>query len=272
MKKLHLKQLFLMLCLCLMSCNSEEEIHDKPLVLDTDIYLLGDEEYAEFTALGVSEVTGDLHIDLTTVTDLSDLKDLIKVGGDFHIGTNRKLTSLIGLEQLQSIDGTFYINGENAIEHLSGLDALLTIGGDFVIRSAKVLKSMEGFGALNHIGGSMSINNNSHLESLANFKSLTTIGGNLIFYRNSKLISIDGLETLTTIGGAFKCNWNAVLTSLNGLENLKTVAGLEITNNAQLTNFCDLQGIEVTWATIIDSNAYNPSLEVLHTNACEALH
>lgn len=271
MKKLHLKQLFLMLCLCMLSCNSEEEIHDKPIVLDTDIYLFGDEEYAEFIALGVNEVNGDLHIDVTTATDFSDLKDLKKVGGDFHIGTNRKLTSLIGLEQLESIDGTFYVNGENAIEHLSGLDALLTIGGDFVLRSAKVLQSMEGFAALNHVGGSMSFNNNAHLESLANFKSLRTIGGNLVFYRNSKLNSIEGLESLTTIGGAFKCNWNAVLTSLNGLENLKTVAELEITNNAQLRDFCVLQGLEITWVTTLNSNAYNPSIEMLQTNACSEL-
>ena len=271
MKKHHLRQLFLLLFICTLSCNSEEEIQVTPIVIDTDVYLFGDDEYADFTELGVSEVTGDLRIDLTTITDFSDLKALKKVGGDFHIGTNRKLTSLIGLEQLQTIGGTFYVSGENAIVHLSGLDALQTIGGDFIIRSGTYYNLWKAL-VRSHIDGSMIFNTNKHLKTLANFKNLKAIGGNLNFYRNSKLISLEGLEALTTIEGAFNCNWNPELTSLSGLKKMKSVARLEITNNAQLTNFCDLQGIEVTWGTIIDSNAYNPSVEMLHTNACRALH
>ncbi|MGB2129476.1 MAG: hypothetical protein ACPHXR_08375 [Flavicella sp.] len=268
MKKIYLTYFLPLLLLIVFSCDSKDEPQNSPVVLNIDIYLSSDDELADFTALNVNEVEGDLHIESMSITDLSDLESLEKVGGDLFIGFNENLVSVKGLDNLKTIGGSFHINGESPIVNLSGLENLETIGEDFLIDIGYNVKTITGFNSLKEIGGNMRFYKNFSLVYLPNFTSLQSIGGNLDLYETYSLISVEGFQNLTTIGGDLIIKSCANLFSLKGLDSIQQIVNLDVTYNKSLTDFCALQRVEITGNTTIEFNTYNPSLEEIQNGGC----
>ncbi|HKU44818.1 MAG TPA: hypothetical protein VJR89_41955, partial [Polyangiales bacterium] len=99
-----------------------------PGVYDGSIYSWGPNPIQLNELGGLTCVTGDLYVTGSTLTDLSALYGLQKVGGSFQIFNNQSLSSLTGLEQLSSVGHHLDISYNNVLSDLGALGSLTSIG------------------------------------------------------------------------------------------------------------------------------------------------
>src|SRR5690606_15814510 len=132
-----------------------------------------------------TEISGDLQISGSDITDLSPLSILTSVGGYLEISSNSNLTDLEGLSNLTSVGGFLYISS-NSITNLDGLSNLTSVGGNLYIY------------------------NNSNLTNLNGLSNLTSVGGYLEISSNSSLTDLDdGLSNLTSVEGYLRISTNS---------------------------------------------------------------
>ncbi len=184
-----------------------------------DYYISNIDDIAALS--GCTEITGDLLIQNTALTDLSELSLLSIVGGSLIIDSNYSLTSLDGLR-------------------------ITSLGRDLSIWGNTSLTSLNGFFRhhLTSLDGDLTIGENDSLTSLNGLENITSIDGRMVIFSNETLTSLSGLENLTTVRRGLFIEENDVLNNFNGLKNL-TDAGeaLYIIHNPSLTNFCALYNL-----------------------------
>src|SRR5690606_32647453 len=146
-----------------------------------------------------TEISGDLYISGSTITDLSPLNNLTSVGGNLYIDYNSSLTNLDGLSNLTSVGGFLYISS-NSITNLDGLSNLTSVGGYLYISFNSSLTDLDGLSNLTSVGESLFIDSNSSLTNLDGLSNLTSIG-DLYIDSNPNLDNLDGLSNLTSVGG-----------------------------------------------------------------------
>ena len=81
------------------------------------------------TALGCTDIEGDLGIVGLSTATLAPLAQVTSIGGSLHIASNIGLTDLSGLDSLTWIGGTLTIAANTALQSLHGLGALRAVGG-----------------------------------------------------------------------------------------------------------------------------------------------
>src|SRR5688572_21071902 len=185
---------------------------------------------AEVDAFDCTEITGELWIIGSDITDLSPLSGLRKVGS-LIITESNSLTNLNGLSGLREIthrEGTPYVLAIVGNANLENVDGLASLTSTLI--------------------AGISISNNPKLESINAFYSVTTVSGLFSIANNASLTSIDGFKNITTmIGVGFNpyllIDNNPMLTNVDGFASLQSINGhganLDIRNNASLNN---LQG------------------------------
>src|SRR5690606_29817153 len=119
-----------------------------------------------------TEISGDLYISGSTITDLSPLSNLTSVGGYLRISTNSSLTDLDGLSNLTSVGGYLQIGSNSNLTNLDGLSNLTSVGGY------------------------LQIYNNSNLTNLNGLSNLTSVGADLVISYNYSLTDISGLQNI----------------------------------------------------------------------------
>jgi len=208
---------------------------------------------------------------------LIGLENLVFINGKIKINYNDSLISFEGLSGLTAIFGSLEVGFNESLISMYGLTNVTTIEGHFRLLNNNSQTSFEGLNNLISLN-SISIESNDSLASMNGFDSLTSIINDFRISGNDSLLSLTGLESLTSIGGNFGLSLTSLM-SLDGLQNLNNVNNLNLGAdylnnnfpNANLSNFCSLQGLLVNGNyndVYIENNAYNPTVQDIINGNC----
>ncbi len=192
---------------------------------------------------GCNEITGNLRIEENTifsVTNLSGLSQLERIGGDLIIQNNSELVSLAGLDQVNFIGGRLSILNNPELISIAGLHGLVSIEEDFRLINNESIINFSGIENLEEIGHYFTIEKNHGLKNLSGLDKLHSIGGNFLIKENNSLINLEGIETLALIQGRLYILENPSLVNLNGFGyiNYAELQQLHINDNVNL-GICD---------------------------------
>ncbi|SMC77013.1 T9SS type A sorting domain-containing protein [Moheibacter sediminis] len=232
----------------------------------------------------ITEITGHLQIEWTSLPSLNGLSNLTKIDGALVIDrlgslegiqnltsvesleflNNPAILTLEGLENLRNIKSHLFIQG-SSLTSLKGLEGLTEIPIALSISSNPNLINLEGLNNItkishNNTSGELYISGNDSLENFEGLNNLTTLGyGQLHVRENNSLKSFDGLENLTTIGGTLRFDSNPVLESIEALSNLTQInlfngPYVQIHNNPMLTSISAFHNITRLGSLSIQGN------------------
>lgn len=231
-------------------------------MIDGSVYLHELSQPADFAELDcVEEITGDLELDSTIVSNLAFLSSLVRVGGSVRIHDNDALLDLTGLDALEQVGGSLSIDYNDSLLSLAGLGSLHSLHGLVVSRNWS-LTSVAGLSGALHLHAAdpathaqIRISENpvlTALDGLADITDLTVelplrleiadneqLVGDLfglsnvvsdaqqlhLTLTNNALDSLVGLEALTTVVDIELLGQRGDFPSLAGLDNLTTVTG-----------------------------------------------
>lgn len=189
-------------------------------------------------------VTGNLYIQNSDITDLSPLANIQSVGGDILITGNNDLVSINGLNNLLAIGDDLTISSNASLVSISGFNSLITISGYCNIQFNSSLTTITGFMQLNTIQDYFRLYYNEQLNEISGFKSLSYLGDDVDIFRCSAIGSFEMFSGVTSIAGSFSLDNNNVVTSLNGFENLTVVGDyLTLENLSKVSNFDALSNL-----------------------------
>ncbi len=200
-------------------------------------------------------VTGNLYIQNSDITDLSPLNNIQSVGSDIVISGNSNLTTLNGLNNLLTIGDDLTISTNANLNSISGLNNLTSISGFLNIQFNSNLTTITGFDQLNSVHDYFKLYYNEKLNSISGFNSLSYFGGDVDIYRCNLISSFAMFSNVTSIGGSFSLENNNVITSLDGFGNLQTVGDyLSLENLVRVTDFDALSNLTSVGSGISISN------------------
>lgn len=189
-------------------------------------------------------VTGNLYIQNSDITDLTPLNNIQSIGSDLVISGNSSLTTFDGLNNLISIGDDLKISSNSNLTSISGLNNLTKVAGYFNIQFNFNLTSISGFAKLNSVHDYFKLYYNEKLNSISGFNSLSYFGDDVDIYRCSLIPSFQMFSGVTSIGGSLSLEYNNVVTSLRGFENLLAVGGfLSLENLNRVTDFDELSNL-----------------------------
>lgn len=254
-----------------------------PEVHDGNFTLSGDVSEAQLEAAScLVEITGDLHIQGTELTELDAFASLERVGQRLTIINNTGLTTLSGLDALEEVRDRVQVSGNAGLESLAGLGGLRRLHGLTVSNNPDLLslEGVQGEWELHAWGGGIQstifIAGNDALTSVDGLGGITSVsselpvrvvllnnevlGGDLsglsafaalpddtlgISLQNSPIDSVEGLEALVHARYLWILGLAGDYLDLSGLDNLERVS-------AELTiGYC--QG-----PTEVDPDGYDP--------------
>jgi hypothetical protein len=247
------------------------------VVCEGDVMLSSQADVNNFQC---TEITGQLYISGTDITDLSPLRGLTKVGALLITDCNSlpTLDGLSGITSITSRTGTPYVVGIAGNALLENLDGLSGIANDTLysisISNNPSLESINAFSSVETVFGLFSIANNASLKSMNGFKNISSLqeagfSPYLLIDNNPLLTNLDGFSSLETIvghGANLDISNNATLSDIGGLSSLTTISGggrptgLFIRNNDALKNVDGLSSLSrldyaVAGAVTITDNA-----------------
>ena len=199
----------------------------------------------------------------TDIDNLSGLKDLKKVNGDFYL-IKFKGNDLTELSALKEVTGSFIISGAPMLKNLSGLNKLNSVGIQFIVSHNVLMEDISGLVSGVNVAETVVIDSNETMLTLNGYENITC-QGTLMFcfnpsmtdisaiqgvsevkglgiFNNDEIEELSVLSELTTVTEKLSINDNPKLFTLDGLENLESVTRLEIYNNPSLYD-CDAKGI-----------------------------
>lgn len=287
-----------------LSFTSQEEVnhfliqYPNCTVLPSNLYLgfynAGPSSIHDLTPFqNITEITGNVKIEWTSLASLNGLNNLTKIGGALSIDrlgslegiqslasvgslefmNNPAIATLEGLENLTNIDTHLFIQG-SSLTSLKGLEGLTEIPVTLSISSNPNLINLEGLNNItkishNNTSGELYIAGNESLVNFEGLNNLTTLGyGQLHVRENNSLVSFNGLESLTTIGGTLRVDLNPVLESIEALSNLTQVnlfngPYVQINNNPMLTSLSAFHNLTRMGSLFIYNNHSLTNLEGL---------
>lgn len=175
---------------------------------------------AEVNAFNYTEVTGNLYIYGTDITDLSPLSNLVSVGGQLGIVDNTSLTTINGFSSLTTA-GEILIDENPVLQSFSDFHSLVSTlaGGNIEIYHNVSLTSFSGFEVLQTVGWSFEISYNTFLTQIPAYPLLHTIASSFFIYNNPLLPEITGFKALQSVGYSFIITDNNALAEFCGLYN-----------------------------------------------------
>ncbi|MCA9696935.1 MAG: hypothetical protein KC431_05375 [Myxococcales bacterium] len=211
--------------------------------------------------LCVEEITGDLTIEHSTLTDLDVFPSLHRVGGQLEIGNNNQLMTMAGLDGLAEVGSWVWIHHNFSLASLEGLGGLKLAGGLLITGNVSLVSLAGLIGPLElqlpFPGASWSpfdLHGNDNLASLDGLATLQglsadvpvsisivahpVLGGDMggfvgllgdldlgLYIHDNHFDSLEGLEELVNVRDLFVVGPGGDNLSLAGLDNLSTVSG-----------------------------------------------
>jgi|GEM_PF-3176207 len=155
---------------------------------------------AEVNACKCTEITGLLKIQGESITDLSALKYLKKIGDGLHLDDSN-ISDVEGLSGLNYFSGVLYIRNNKLLKSLQGFRNInkgTLINGLYVTNSANLI-DLEGLEFIKS-SGMVYIGENTLLENIDGLINLTSIRDNTFIVENPNLKSIEGLQNAVYTG------------------------------------------------------------------------
>jgi len=187
---------------------------------------------------GCTQISGNLSISGSDITDLSPLSSLTFVEQDLSIG-GTSLTNLSDLVNLTEIGG-LVISNNPQLTHLSGLENIETMCyemGDnniIILNNANLVSIAALANVSNFCLVSLSISNNPSLLTLEGLHNIDPFQY-VTISDNDALVDLQGLEGVVHLEDDLIIQNNNALTSLEGLQNLASVIHFTtISNNNSL--------------------------------------
>ena len=225
-------------------------------VFDGHVGLSTQEEVNDFGANNYTEITGVLFIEGgNSITDLSPLSSLTKIGDMVRISGNTSLPNLNGLHNITEIGSALFIFGNSLLENLEGLNSLTSTQSGLSVNVHENMRSLNGLENLTSTGG-LVVRENPLLADITALSSLTESGTTTIS-QNPILTTLDGLQNLTLVNGALQISRNDMLQNLSHLTSVERVEGqLVIELNPSLTTIGGLNNLTfILYDLRIDDNA-----------------
>ncbi|WP_442267300.1 fibronectin type III domain-containing protein [Tenacibaculum sp. ZS6-P6] len=185
-----------------------------------------------FGSKGYIEVDGSLTITDGTspsdrITDLTAIKSLKKIRGNFIVRLTRDLLTLKGIE-IEEVRGSLIVENNHFFESIEGLEKVKHIYGDLIIKENVRLKTFIPFDNLTQIGRILTIANNG-VKTIEAFKNLEVV--NHIYIRNNwYLESLIGFHKLKKMEESLRINDNTELSYIEGFTNLESVNNLTLSD------------------------------------------
>lgn len=207
----------------------------------TNITLTTQQEVDDFAIdyPSCTNLTVDLVVDGSGITNLSGLNQLVEVGFVLAI-ENTSTLNLSGLNNLTTIgDGAIRIRNNASLTDISALANVVGFDRSINIRDNPSLNSLSGVEWLTDCTN-LTLVNNDALVDLSGLNNLTS--ANIIFIENDGLMSLSGLENLTSVLNFFSLIRNDVLTNISAINNNLSAGSFNIIDNPMLSN-CAVQAI-----------------------------
>ena len=117
------------------------------------------------TLAGYTSISGSLHINCNSCTDLSELICLASVDENLGIFNNPALTNVDGLSNITSVGWSLWIQSNAVLTSLNGLSALTSVGDAFEFYLNDILPDCEVCELLDQItSGPLSIDVHDNLD------------------------------------------------------------------------------------------------------------
>lgn len=211
-----------------------------------------------FGTKGYIEVDGNITITDGTsprnrITDLTSLKSLKIIHGNFTVRLTRDLLSLKGLE-IEEVRGSLVVENNHFFESIEGLEQVKFIYGDLLIEDNIRLKKFIAFDKLIQIGRILTIDNNG-IENIEAFKNLETV--NHIYIKNNWLLkSLIGFYNVKEMGESLRINDNIELNYVEGFTNLESVNNLSL-SDIKAEKLFNMSKLKVVRSSFYISNVDN---------------
>src|SRR6187399_2558078 len=149
-------------------------------------------EQSYMALAGCEEIVGDLHIDNSGATDLTELGGLRVIEGTLFISGNAELESLHGLERLHSAREVVIVNNPN-LRDLSALNGLEQVERISIAHNNR-LQVISGMDRVEHLQTLMIMHNG--VTRVSGFNGLVS-AGDVAVAENEKLIYMTGMKQLS---------------------------------------------------------------------------
>jgi hypothetical protein len=146
-----------------------------------------------------TEIEGDVLISGSDIKSLTPLSLIQAVKSDLSIRVNDSLSSLSGLENLLRVGGFLYIEYNPLMQNLNGLDGLEVVGQDISISANDGLISFNGLWSMDSIYGRLRITYNSAIVDLSGLENIEYVGTFIMVQSNSQLINLSGLSGISEL-------------------------------------------------------------------------
>jgi len=143
---------------------------------------------------GCEEVVGDLHIENSGATDLTELGGLRVVEGTLFISGNAELESLHGLERLHSAREVVIVNNPN-LQDLNALNNLEHVERVSIAHNNR-LQVISGMDRIEYLQTLMIMHNG--VTRVSGFNGLVS-AGDVAVAENAKLIYMNGMKQLSFV-------------------------------------------------------------------------
>jgi len=143
---------------------------------------------------GCTEVTGDVRIEGTDATDLSELDGVRTIDGTLFIGGNSELRSLSGLEGLRSANEVVIVNNPS-LRNIDALSDVEQVDRVSVAHNPE-LRVIAGMNHVSHLQSLLIMHNGA--TRVTGFDGLVS-AGDVTIADNPKLIYMTGLKQLSFV-------------------------------------------------------------------------
>jgi hypothetical protein len=188
-----------------------------------NVFLLNQNAVNNFSSC-ITKIEGQLWIQGFLVTDLSPLGNLEEVTGNVTI-RNSSLTDLTGLEKLKDIGGALQVMYNNNLANIAALDALTKINSYLYVWFNQKLTSLTGLENVSNVAGNLIILGNATLSDCCAVEPIipSGVGGVTIVAGNAT-----GCENIGAIQNA--CSAQPLIVPLDDNTKMQNIFGRQLIN------------------------------------------
>lgn len=190
------------------------------------------------------ETQEDVNNFLNDYPNCTEIENNLTIGFGSASASTSSITDLSGLENITRIGRDLIMGHLDSLVYFDGLSNVEFVGGDFTIRQNGNLKDLRNFNNLDSIGEIVTIVSNDSLQTLSHLTNVKYIGDLVEIIRNTRLESIIGFNQVTFINRGIRIEESPLLTSFEGLENVETIAGPLVIVETGIKDFLGLSSLK----------------------------
>ncbi len=202
-----------------------------------------------------TQITGDVIINGSSITNLNGLSQLISINGNVDIVANPLLNNLNGLSNLSSIGGYFDINSNSSLSSISGLSSLTSVGFYFSIFNNPDLLTLNGIENLTYVGSTFVIQENELLTDISAISSIINLVSTLSIRNNSNLANCNAEAVCNLIANGQVWEVYGNSTGCNSISEIESNCSSELIVSTSSLQFGN---VTVGSSSQIGFSIYNP--------------